>query len=179
MKKITILLITAFIAMSSIEAQNFKFGHLYIDELVALMSDYDSAQVKISVYQKDLEQTSQEMMEEYVRKNNEYQQKAATWTAVTLEAKQQELQEIIQRIQNFEQRANQDLQQYAQSVISPIYVKVQDAIKEVGDAENYTYIVDLGSGAFPYSSDKTSTNLMPKMKDKLGIPQDKKLPGQQ
>lgn len=179
MKKVTILLITAFIALSSIEAQSFKFGHLYIDELVALMSDYDTAQVKINVFQTELEQTSQEMMDEYVKKNNEYQQKAASWTAAVLEAKQQELQEIVQRIQNFEQRAGQELQQYAQSLIAPIYQKVQTAIKEVGETDSYTYIVDLGSGAFPFTSDKTSTNLMPKMKEKLGIPQDKKLPNQQ
>ena len=178
MKKITILLIASLFAISAAtQAQTFKFGHLNVEELVTLMPDFDSLQVKVGIYQKDLEQLSQEMIEEYMKKNNEYQQKAATWTATVLEAKQQELQEMGQRYQNFEQKANQDLQQYYQSLMIPIYTKVQNAIKEVGNAENYTYIVDLGSGTFPFASEKTSTNLMSKMKDKLGIPQDKKLPG--
>ena len=182
MKKIAILLIASLFAVSAtIQAQTFKFGHLNVEELVMLMPDFDSLQVKVEKYQKDFMEMYNEMVEEATKKNNEYQQKNATWTAIVLEAKQKELNDIIQRIQSYEQRFNPELQQYQQSLILPIYDKVQNAIKELGTAENYTYILDLSSsgGVFHFANEKTSTNLMSKMKDKLGIPQSKQLPMQQ
>ena len=83
MKKIALLFILAFVAVS-VNAQNLKFGHINTTELVALMSDTDSAMVKLKAYQTELEEEMEAMQVEYNNKLNTYQQKAATWTAAII-----------------------------------------------------------------------------------------------
>ena len=119
MKKIALLFILAFVAVS-VNAQNLKFGHINTTELVALMSDTDSAMVKLKAYQTELEEEMEAMQVEYNNKLNTYQQKAATWTAAIKEAKEAELSEMVQRLQQFQTTAQQDLGQMNQTLMVPI-----------------------------------------------------------
>ena len=79
-------------------AQTLKFGHINSNELVSLMSEMDSARVKLQAYQTDLEETLQGMEDEYNTKLTEYQRKSATWSATVKEAKEADIQSLVQRI---------------------------------------------------------------------------------
>ena len=56
--------------------------------------------------------------------------------------RQQELQEMNQRIQLFYQTAEQDIQKKQQELLAPVHEKMAKAIKAVGEREGYTYIFD-------------------------------------
>ena len=56
--------------------------------------------------------------------------------------RQQELQEMQQRIQLFYQTAEQDIQKKQQELLTPVHEKMTKAIKTVGEREGYTYIFD-------------------------------------
>jgi len=180
MKHLSKFLLALFVVVSaSASAQTFKFGHLNSQELVALMPDRDSAAAKLEKYAADLNETMEAMQVEFNTKLNTYQQKQATWTAVVLEAKQKELQEIQTRLEQFQQNAGQEYQAMQGQLLSPVYKKANDAIQKIGKEKGFTYIFDLSVGSIPYFNAEMSIDVLPLAKAELGIPADKKLPVQQ
>jgi len=173
MKKIifafTLLAVTA--AASS--AQNFKFGHLNLQEVIYLTADMDSAIAFMERYQKDLQETMESMQQEYYTKVNNYQQMSANWTAAVLQAKQQEIGELEQRIQTFQQNAQQEMQAKQQELLRPIYEKANNAVATIGKNGGYTYIFDTSSSSIPYINAAQSVNVTDEVKKALNVPLDK------
>ncbi len=181
MKKIAILIFTLLFAASPvIKAQeSFKFGHVNMQEIVYLMSEMDSALVVLDKYSKDLQETFTSMQNEFMTKYNTYQQMSANWTPSVLEAKSKELQEMEQRLQQFQTSAQSDLQQKQQEIISPISQKATEAVIKVGKAYKFTYIFDTSSTGIPYINEAASINVSDLVKKELNIPLDKKIKQQQ
>ena len=76
MKKFVLLAFCVLSFGAFSQAQNLKFGHLNTSELISLMSERDSAFVKLQAYQNELEETLDGMMTEYNNKVNEFQRKS-------------------------------------------------------------------------------------------------------
>ena len=178
MKKIVLLACCVLCFGAFSQAQNLKFGHINTNELISLMSERDSAVVKLQAYQNDLEETLEGMGTEYNNKVNEYQRKSNEWAPVVLETKQRELQELGQRIQQFQQNAQQEMAQMQQTLMTPVIDKAQDALTKIAKAQNLVYVFDLSAGALIYFDDKVSIDLLPLAKKELGIPADKVAPTQ-
>ena len=159
-------------------AQNLKFGHLNTNELISLMSERDSAVLKLQAYQTDLEETLDGMGTEYNNKLNEYQRKRNEWAPVVLETKERELSELGQRIQQFQQNAQQEMAQMQQVLMTPVIEKAQNAITKVSKDNNLTYVFDLSTGALIYFDAANSLDLLPLAKKELGIPSEKVAPTQ-
>ena len=143
MKKIVLLACCVLCFGAFSQAQNLKFGHINTNELISLMSERDSAVVKLQAYQNELEETLEGMGVEYNNKVNEYQRKQNEWAPVVLETKQRELQELGQRIQQFQQNAQQEMAQMQQTLMTPVIEKAQDALTKIAKAQNLVYVFDL------------------------------------
>lgn len=179
MKRIfTLVIVSLLCSSSAIMAQSLKFGHVNMQETIYLMSEMDSARVVLEKYGKNLEEIFVSMQTEYQTKLNAYQQSQATWSPAVLQAKEQELMEIQQRLQQYQQSAEQDLAQKQNQLLTPIYQKANEAIKKVGKANGFTYIFDISAGNIPYFDEAASTDVTPMLKKELNIPLDKKLPVQ-
>ena len=178
MKKIVLLACCVLCFGAFSQAQNLKFGHINTNELISLMSERDSAVVKLQAYQTDLEETLEGMGTEYNNKVNEYQRKSNEWAPVVLETKQRELQELGQRIQQFQQNAQQEMAQMQQTLMTPVIEKAQDALTKIAKAQNLVYVFDLSAGSLIYFDDKVSLDLLPLAKKELGIPAEKVAPTQ-
>ena len=178
MKKIVLLAfcVLSFGALS--QAQNLKFGHINTNELISLMSDRDSAIIKLQAYQNDLVETLEGMETEYNNKVNEYQRKRNEWAPVVIETKERELQELGQRMQQFQQTAQQEMAQMQQVLMNPVIEKAQNAITKVAKANNLVYVFDTSVGALIYFDEAVSLNLLPLAKKELGIPAEKVAPTQ-
>ncbi|MBR5018174.1 MAG: OmpH family outer membrane protein [Bacteroidales bacterium] len=178
MKKIVLLACCVLCFGAFSQAQNLKFGHINTNELISLMSERDSAVVKLQAYQNELEETLEGMGVEYNNKVNEYQRKQNEWAPVVLETKQRELQELGQRIQQFQQNAQQEMAQMQQTLMTPVIEKAQDALTKIAKAQNLVYVFDLSAGSLIYFDDKVSLDLLPLAKKELGIPAEKVAPTQ-
>ena len=178
MKKIVLLAfcVLSFAALS--QAQNLKFGHINTNELISLMSERDSAEVKFQAYQNDLDETYKGMLAEYNNKKNEYQRKGNEWAPVVAETRLREIAELEQRILQFQQNASQDAQQMYQALYEPIIEKAQNALTKIAKANNLVYVFDLSRGALIYFDDAVSLDLLPLAKKELGIPAEKVAPTQ-
>ena len=178
MKRIVLLAFCVLSFSAFSQAQNVKFGHINTSELISLMSERDSALVKLMAYENDLQETLEGMGTEYNNKVNEYQRKQNEWAPVVLETKQRELQELGQRIQQLQQNAQQEMAQMQQTLMTPVIDKAQAAVTKVAKAQGLTYVFDLSAGALIYYDEAVSVNLLPLVKKELGIPANKVAPTQ-
>lgn len=179
MKKISTFLVLALITMSAtLSAQNLKFGHISLQELVSLMPERDSALVKYERIVTELDENYNDMIAEYNKKIQEFQQKSATWTTSVLETKESEIRGMQERIEQFRVNAQQDMQAKEMELMGPIYTKASDAIKKIGKEQGFIYIFDTTSGNIPYINENQSVNVLPIAKQELKIPADKVAPTQ-
>ena len=162
MKKIIISLML--ILPLAVSAQ--KFGHINTQELFAQMPEVNQVKLKMDTIQNQYEMQLTSMNEEFQRKMQDYQSQEATMPDAVKQIRQQELQEMNQRIQLFYQTAEQDIQKKQQELLLPVHEKMTKAIKAVGEREGYTYIFD--SAAMVHIG-ADAVDVMPAVKKELGI----------
>jgi outer membrane protein len=73
------------------------------------------------------------------------------------------------RIQEFQNNAQQQLQDKQLELLQPIYTKVDKAIKDVGKENGFMYVFDVAKGSLLYFDETKSTNILALAKAKLGI----------
>ena len=118
------------------------------------------------------------MRNEFQNKYNTYQQKSATWTATVRESKESELQELDQRIQQFQQTAAGDLQQLQQSLFAPIFEKARNAISKIAKEKGLSVVFETSVNPLAYINEAQSVDLLPLAKAELGVPAEKVAPTQ-
>lgn len=148
-------------------AQANKFGHINSAELLQLMPEIKKADSLLQAYQKQLEDQNQAMLNEYQTKVTDYQKAEATMPDAVKDVKQQEISDLQQRIQAFQQTAQDKFQQRKEELYSPILKKAEDAIKQVAKESSYAYVFDTSAGAVVYAQE--SDDIMALVKKKLGL----------
>ena len=162
MKKIIIAIMLALPMLASAQ----KFGHINTQELFAQMPEVNQVKLKMDTIQGQYEEQLASMNEEFQKKYQDYQTQEATMADAIKQIRQQELQEMNQRIQLFYQTAEQDIQKKQQELLTPVHEKMAKAIKTVGEREGYTYIFD--SAAMVHIGDD-AIDVTPAVKKELGI----------
>ncbi|MBQ9462108.1 MAG: OmpH family outer membrane protein [Bacteroidales bacterium] len=169
MKKI--LLVAALAIMSVAAFAQQKFAHVNFTELVQLMPESDQARATLEASSKEANETYQAMADEWNTKYQQYQQKAASWTPAIRETKEKELTDMQQRIQEFNQTVQAELQQQQQQLMAPIYQKAQEAVNKLAKEGGYIYVIDQTSAL--YIDPAQSTDLTPAARKALSIPDDR------
>ncbi len=162
MKKIIITIMLAIPMLASAQ----KFGHINTQELFSQMPEVNQVKLKMDTVQSQYENQLASMNEEFQKKVQDYQSQEATMADAIKQIRQQELQEMQQRIQLFYQTAEQDIQKKQQELLAPVHEKMAKAIKAVGERENYTYIFD--SAAMVHIG-ADAVDATPAVKKELGI----------
>ncbi|MBR6167471.1 MAG: OmpH family outer membrane protein [Paludibacteraceae bacterium] len=162
MKKVIIAMLL--MLPMAISAQ--KFGHINTQELFAMMPEVNQVRLKMDTINNQYENQLASMNEEFQRKYQDYVSQEATMADAIKQIRQQELQEMQQRIQLFYQTAEQDIQKKQQELLAPVHEKMTKAIKAVGEREGYTYIFD--SAAMVHIG-ADAIDVMPAVKRELKI----------
>jgi outer membrane protein len=135
------------------------------------MPEYTTAQNEVQALQKTYEEDLTRMQDELKKKSEEYDKALKETPNMPDNVKsrrEQELQDLYQRIQQSYQDNQQDLQKVSQEKMQNITTKIVNAIKEVGQAGGYVYIMEL-NGGIPYISTTLSTDVTSQVKTKLGL----------
>jgi outer membrane protein len=170
MKKGIIIGITLVLMLSfpGIYSQSLKLGHINTQELLALMPESDSAQAKLQKSAKSLQDELEQMQIELNKKYQDYQAKMSTYSDLIKQTKEAELQDMNQRIQQFQTTAEQDIQKQRTEIFQPVLDKAKKAISEIAKENKFTYIYDTSTGGLVYWSDE-SVDILPLVKKKLGL----------
>ena len=169
LKKIALVMLLAL--PMGVFAQNLKFGHINAQEIITVMPEFTKAQNDIQTLEKQLTAELQRTQEEFNKKYQEFQQAIAkdSLPPNIAERRQKELQDMMQRQEQFQQAAQQQMAKAQNDAMAPIYQKLDNAIKAVGAAEGVIYIFDLARTSIPYVNESQSINLTSKVKANLGI----------
>ena len=145
-----------------------KFGHLNSADIMPMMPEYKTAQTELENLEKQMTNELQMMESELAKKSEAYDKEKATLPANIQQRREQELQDLYGRMQQYYQQSQQQLAQASQEKMAAITEKIMKAIKEVGVAGGYLYIFDVANG-IPYISETLSTDVTGAVKAKLGI----------
>jgi outer membrane protein len=165
--KICVLGILMFSA-SFAKAQAPKFGHIDLQALIQVMPERAEAEKKFTAYQKELEDALGTMQKEAQAKYAEYITKRDSLTETVRKMKDEELNSISERIQTYQQNAQQQLQAKQSELLKPVFDKADKAVKDVGAEKGLIYVFDMSARVILYNS-KESVDLLPFVKTKLGI----------
>ena len=171
MKNILTKLIITFFVFSAltVNAQDkLKIGYINSQELLSAMPESDSAQKKIESLAKEHESALDEMTVEFNKKYEAYNKNMSTFSELVKASKEAELQDLQNRIQTFQQTAQEDLQKKRAELFKPVQDKALKAVSQVAEENGFTYILDSGTGAVVFES-STAQDILPLVKKKLGL----------
>lgn len=146
-----------------------KIGHLNVEELLQLMPETKAAQERIRAYGEQLQNDLGEMEKELETKYQNFQANQAGMTELNRQTKARELQELQGRIQEYGQRAQEDMQNKQVEEITPIIEKANKAVQEVAKENKFTYILDSSPNKGVVIFVENGEDVMPLVKKKLNI----------
>lgn len=122
-----------------------------------------------------LKNASQQYKAEYEMMQSEFNDKYAVYQglagdtpAAIRDRRVREIQDSNSEIEAFLARSQALLTSMKQELEAPIYAKINNAIKEVGDAGRYTYIIDVSKSPVVYSG-VGAVDLTVQVKKALGV----------
>ena len=119
-----------------------KYGHVDAQELLFEMPEVVAAQAELERYRSGKESELKDMYERYQRSAQQLQTDLPNLTTEIANSRRNELMEKEQIITQFQQNAEQKLQQKEQELFTAPTDKLKAVIKKVAEDNNYTYIFD-------------------------------------
>lgn len=166
MKKILLAILMA--APLTLMAQT-KFAHFNSAEILPNMKEYATAQAELQTMQKQYEDDLKLMQDEMQKKYEDYQKEAANLLENVRARREQELNDLGQRYQQSLQDSQLAMQKATQEKMGLISEKIMTAVKKLGEAGGYVYVVDISSGAMSFVNDALSTDITSQLKKELGV----------
>ena len=164
---IKLVIVIALVALcSNVSAQTLKLAYISMQELIPAMPEYDSAMVKMQKVGQELENALEEMQVEYNRKLDEFSKNQTNWTDLVKQSKTEDLMSMQQRIQTFQEQAQESYAQEQEKLIQPIVEKANKAIETVAKEQGITYVLNEQMLHFKAVG---TVNLLPAVKQHLGI----------
>ena len=151
----------------SFASQAQKIAFIELDSLLSKMPEMIEAKKASADYYKQLEVTLTTMQKELNDKLADYQSHEKDYTDLIKQTKQKELQDMNQRIQDFQAQAQADFQKKNDELTKPINEKAKKAIEKVAKAKGYKMVFDSSVGGVLYS--EPADNIFQFVKTELGI----------
>ncbi len=162
-----LIVVVAITMISSFTANAQKIAHINLDSLISLMPESKVAQQSVQEYSKQLEQQVIAMQTELQSKYESYQKESANMAPIVKESKEKELNDLNQRISDFQQQAQQDYQKKSAELSKPVYDKAKKAIDQVAKDAGYKYVLDTSTGLVLYN--EATDDIIAQVIKKLGI----------
>jgi outer membrane protein len=163
MKKLIVAGVMA-LGFLSASAQT-KIGYVNTEEVMAAMPETVKANKELQEYQESLAKQYEDLEKDANEKIAQFGKDSATLTASMKEIKREELIKLVQRVQNFNNEAQEKAKQAGQQKFAPIQQKAMDAIKSAAKKNGYAYVLDITSILVAPPAD----DILPLVKKELGI----------
>lgn len=149
-------------------AQTIKIGVVDTNTLMPALPAFKEAQTKIADIAKKYDTEYSNLRQEAQKKFEEYQgmMNDTSVPDAVKERRAKELDDFSQKLTEFEQMAQQDLQKQQQDLLAPVYANVQQAIQSIGKEGGYTMIQE--AGAFLYFG-APAEDITNQVKARLGV----------
>jgi outer membrane protein len=141
MKKLIVLLFM--LLPAGLFSQEVKIAVVNASEVFNMMPELTEAETQFANFSAQYQNDINAMQEEYTMKYQEYMKIQDTLTENLKLRRQEEIQNLGTRIENFYQVFQEDSEKERVKLMTPIQEKLQKAIKDVGDEQGYTVVFDI------------------------------------
>jgi len=162
-----------FLTVSAVSAQQ-KIGHVNSQEILLLMPEYKTAQAGLETFVNTKRTEIQQMDAERQKKIKEFLDKQKTRSEANKETVDKELQDLNTQIQQMEgrmqdvqQKAEQEVAAKREEVFQPVFEKAEQAIHAVAKEKGYAYVLDIAQQSVLYF--EGGDDISAAVKTKLGI----------
>ena len=126
-----------------------KFGHIKSADVLTVMPEFTKAQTDIQAMQKQYEDEMKRATDELTKNILNINRNKPTFLRTFRKDARKNCRNYREKGMQFQQDAQQQLQKSYADMMEPIYKKIEDAIKAVGQEGGYTYIFDLNRTEIP------------------------------
>lgn len=163
-----ILTLSVIVAPLAMMAQ-MKIATVNVNDVFNSLPETKEAQATLETLSKQLKAEYEFMLSEFNKKYATYQAMAGDINVPTTikDRRVQEIQDGDRELNQFLETSKVTLEERRQALESPIRDKIQAAIKQLGDAEGYTYIIDTSTTPVVYSG-ASAVDLTKQVKKMLG-----------
>jgi outer membrane protein len=172
MKRLFIVAVAIFASVLSYAQDTQKLGYADTDYILSQLPDAKKVETELRAHSTQLEAQLKAKYDEYQKKVEDFQANAAKWVDAVAKDKENELRQLQQAFQKFQQDAETSLQKKQQDLMAPLYDKVGNAIAEVSKENGYTFIITLnatGGGGNVLLYKDTQFDISPLVLKKLGV----------
>ncbi len=169
MKKIIKLTLAVALMLGATSTFAQKLGRINSQELIFVMPETKEMNTKLQALGKELQDNMEALQVEFNQKFTDYQKNLNTYTDSMRQLKEDDLRQMQNRLQEYEQIARQDMQKKQSELFNPIADKASQAINKVAKANGYTVIFDTSAGSMAYFDEATLTDIAPLVRAELGI----------
>jgi outer membrane protein len=148
-------------------AQSQKIAHLSFDSLVNMMPETKIATEAAQSFLKGLEQESIAMQTELENKYKDYMEKQATMSDLLKRNREEELQSLQRRIEDFRNQADVEYRTKTAQLTAPIMEKAKKGIKAVAKEGGYKYVLDTSEERTSVLYHEASDDILMAVKKKL------------
>lgn len=163
LKKLILLLLI--VAPVSIFAQD-KIAYVNSQELFMKMPEMKTVETQLATESETIRKNSDAIRAEYNALLEKFKADTTQISESLLLDRQNQLEGLQKRFNDYAETSSAEFEKKRQGLLTPLQEKLMKAIKEVGDENNYTYILETGAlmyvGASAVDANKA-------VKVKLGI----------
>lgn len=165
MKKMFLLIVLSVLTLTA--GAQTRFGYFSYDEVLKSMPDYVLAQRSVDDLRLKYDAELKRAEDEFNSKYEEFLEVQKDLVPAILHKRQAELQEMMQKNINFKKESQRLLQQAETDAFAPVKVKLNAAIKKVGQDQGYSFILNTDNNACPYTNPEMGENATDLIKDAL------------
>jgi outer membrane protein len=147
MKQLKTLAIAIVLFIGTQVSAQTKVAHIDVQALMTSMPEMKTAQDQMKKIQETYDKDYKNMVTEYQTKMQKYEQEVPTAGDALNETRTKEMQDMGNRIQQFQQTAQKELGQKEMDLVKPIMEKAQKAIQKVAKAKGVNYVLDATTGS--------------------------------
>lgn len=146
-----------------------KLAHVSTQDLAIRVFEHVGYAEKLEKFEKEIQETYEQMDVEYRHKKNELEKKGEEMTESLRMVREKEINDIEQRMAEFVKIAEQEIEQLKISLMEPAKEKVNQTIKQIAEEQGLTYVFDAQSISYKASNTQDITK---QVADKLGLTND-------
>ncbi len=155
LKWFCLVMVASALAVGNASAQ--KLAYINSQKIVANYKEAQDAQERLNKISQGWEEEAKIMQKQFQDLGEQLESQALLLSEDRKREKQQELQSLYMRIQQFQSDKwgqTGELYRKQEEVMQPIFDKINAAIKKVAEEQNYDYVFDTVNGNIVYASPK-------------------------
>jgi outer membrane protein len=165
MKKAVLVIGMALMSLTSF-AQT-KVGTINVDYILSQMPEMAQVNEGVQAYNGELQKELETTIGKYETVVKDYQANSASYSEEDKKSKENEIISLENDIKGFRNKATVMLQMKRNELSKPLYEKINEAMAQVIEAENYTQIFHATGNSIAYASEEFDITL--KVMEKLGL----------